>query len=71
VATVRAVLVRAIDAGGTTLRDFQNADGEPGYFQQTLHVYGRAGEPCPRCGALVRVIRLGQRSAFYCTECQK
>lgn len=69
-ATVRAVLKRAIDAGGTTLRDFQNADGAPGYFQQTLHVYGRGGEPCPRCGTLVRGIRLGQRSAFYCPKCQ-
>lgn len=70
-ATVRAVLTRAIAAGGTTLRDFQNADGAPGYFQQTLHVYGRTGLPCPRCATAVRMLRLGQRSAFYCPVCQR
>lgn len=70
VRAVRDTLERAIRAGGTTLRDFMNADGLPGYFQQTLNVYGRAGEPCPRCGTAIRLKRLGQRSAFYCPKCQ-
>jgi formamidopyrimidine-DNA glycosylase len=70
VAAVRRTLRRAIRAGGTTLRDFQNADGLPGYFQQTLRVYGRKGEPCPRCGTRIKGLRLGQRSAFYCPHCQ-
>jgi formamidopyrimidine-DNA glycosylase len=71
VTAVRETLKRAIAAGGTTLRDFQNADGLPGYFQQTLSVYGRTGEPCRQCGAPVRAVRLGQRSAFYCPRCQR
>jgi formamidopyrimidine-DNA glycosylase len=71
VQAIRTTLERAIRAGGTTLRDFQNADGLPGYFQQTLNVYGRAGAPCRRCGSAIRAIKLGQRSAFYCPHCQK
>jgi len=70
VPAIRATLEQAIRAGGTTLRDFQNADGLPGYFQQTLNVYGRTGEPCHRCGTPIRLLRLGQRSAFYCPHCQ-
>jgi len=70
VAAVRRTLIRAIRAGGTTLRDFQNVDGLPGYFQQTLRVYDRAGEPCPRCGSRIKGLRIGQRSAFYCPHCQ-
>jgi formamidopyrimidine-DNA glycosylase len=68
---IRDTLERAIHAGGTTLRDFQNADGLPGYFQQTLNVYGRAGEPCRRCGTPIRTVKLGQRSAFFCPRCQR
>jgi formamidopyrimidine-DNA glycosylase len=68
--TIRATLRRAIRAGGTTLRDFQKADGEPGYFQLALRVYGRAGEPCKRCRRPIRRMHLGQRSAFYCPGCQ-
>ncbi len=67
---IRDTLERAIRAGGTTLRDFQNADGLPGYFQQTLNVYGRTGEPCRRCQTPIRALKLGQRSAFYCPACQ-
>ncbi len=67
---IRDTLERAIQAGGTTLRDFQNADGLPGYFQQTLNVYGRAGELCRHCHAPIRALKLGQRSAFYCPACQ-
>lgn len=70
VAAVRETLRRAIRAGGTTLRDFQNADGLPGYFQQTLQVYDRKGESCLRCGTKIKGLRIGQRSAFYCPHCQ-
>jgi formamidopyrimidine-DNA glycosylase len=70
VAAIRATLKKAIRAGGTTLRDFRNSQDQPGYFQQTLHVYGRAGEPCTACGSPLRGLRLGQRSAFFCPQCQ-
>ncbi|MDH5526209.1 MAG: bifunctional DNA-formamidopyrimidine glycosylase/DNA-(apurinic or apyrimidinic site) lyase [Nitrospirota bacterium] len=68
---VRTVLARAIEAGGTTLRDFVGGDGKPGYFAQELRVYGRTGQPCPRCGTAVRGGQLGQRSAFWCPQCQR
>ena len=67
---IRATLTSAISAGGTTLRDFRKADGNPGYFRVSLRVYGRAGLPCLACGDLVKSVRLGQRSAFYCRTCQ-
>jgi formamidopyrimidine-DNA glycosylase len=70
-ATVRDVLTRAIEEGGTTLNDFADADGEPGYFAVSLHVYGRAGEPCLRCGGTVRRIVQSNRSTFYCPGCQR
>ena len=69
--TIRAVLTDAIEAGGTTLRDFLRDDGEPGYFKQSLNVYGRAGEPCTVCGQPVRSKVIGQRSSFYCVSCQR
>ena len=68
---IKSVLQSAIEAGGTTLRDFHGGDGEPGYFQQQLAVYGRDGEPCSHCKRPVSVIVLGQRSTFYCKDCQK
>ncbi len=68
---IRSVLQRAIDAGGTTLRDFHGGDGEPGYFKQQLDVYGRDGRKCRRCGGEVRSVVLGQRSTFYCPDCQR
>ncbi len=68
---IKTVLQNAIEAGGTTLRDFHGGDGEPGYFQQMLEVYGRDGEPCRRCKRLLSVVVLGQRSTFYCKDCQK
>ena len=68
---IKSVLQSAIEAGGTTLRDFHGGDGEPGYFQQKLEVYGRDGEPCRRCKRRVSVVVLGQRSTFYCKDCQK
>jgi formamidopyrimidine-DNA glycosylase len=70
VQALRATLTRALKVGGTTLRDFQRPNGESGYFQLKLKVYGRAGAPCRRCGAKLRSLRLGQRSAFFCPECQ-
>lgn len=71
VVEIRATLVEAIQLGGSTLRDFVNTSGQPGYFQQTYWVYGRAGEPCRHCGALIKQIKQGQRSSFYCGTCQK
>ncbi len=71
VRAVRAVLGEAIRAGGTTLRDYLKADGEPGYFRQRLYVYERAGEACRRCRTPVRAITQGQRSTYYCPQCQK
>ncbi len=68
---VRATLNEAIAAGGSTLRDFVRADGSPGYFQLNYFVYGREGEPCRRCGAKIKVVRVGQRSTFYCPRCQR
>ncbi len=68
--TIRQVLSEAIKMGGTTLRDFVNSSGEPGYFQQTLNVYGRTGEPCRRCESEIKQRTIGQRSSFYCPDCQ-
>lgn len=71
VAAIREVLAASIEMGGTTLRDFLNESGEPGYFAQTLRVYDREGEPCRVCGARIRRIVQGQRSTFYCPKCQR
>ncbi len=68
---VRAVLSEAIDRGGSTLRDYVNASGEPGYFQLDYRVYGREGEPCRTCGAFIRHRRLGARASFFCPACQR
>ena len=68
---VQAVLRRAIDEGGTTLRDFRNAEGNEGYFQVSLAAYGRKGQPCPRCGEPIRRIVQAGRSTFYCRCCQR
>ncbi len=64
------MLRRAIEAGGTTLKDF-SANGAAGHYQEEAQVYGRAGEPCNTCGATVRRIVQGQRSTFFCGVCQK
>ena len=71
VESVRGVLGDAIHQGGTTLRDYVNAEGTPGYFRQELYVYERAGKPCRRCGTAVRQLVQGQRSTYYCPGCQK
>lgn len=68
--SIKTVLKKAIDAGGTTLRDFYGGDGEAGYFQQQLEVYGREQHPCRQCNTLITVIVQGQRSTFYCKVCQ-
>ncbi len=68
---IKQVLKRSIDMGGTTLRDFVNSEGEPGYFAQNLSVYGRANEPCHVCHTTVKSVILGQRSSFYCPACQR
>ncbi|MDH5345524.1 MAG: bifunctional DNA-formamidopyrimidine glycosylase/DNA-(apurinic or apyrimidinic site) lyase [Gammaproteobacteria bacterium] len=68
---IRSVLERAIEAGGTTLRDFHGGDGEPGYFSQQLDVYDREGLPCRTCDTLIRSVVLGQRSTYYCISCQR
>lgn len=70
-AAIRDVLERAIRHGGTTLRDFVNSEGNPGYFAQELLVYERGGLPCFQCGAPVRRKVIGQRSSYYCPRCQR
>jgi formamidopyrimidine-DNA glycosylase len=67
---IKQVLARAIEQGGTTLRDFIGGDGQPGYFAQQLNVYGRAGQPCPKCGRAIKEVILAQRNTFYCSRCQ-
>lgn len=69
--SIRYVLDKAIGEGGTTLRDFVNEDGNPGYFQQLLQVYGRSGDKCGRCQTVIREQRLNQRSTFFCPNCQR
>ncbi len=68
---VRDVLGRAIQAGGTTLRDFVGGNGAAGHFAVSLNVYGRAGEPCYQCGAPLKGVRTGQRATVYCANCQR
>lgn len=68
---VRTVLGQALEAGGTTLRDFRDAHGVAGSFQMQAQVYGREGEPCRRCGTAIKRIVQGQRSTFFCPQCQK
>ncbi len=68
---VREILAEAIVQGGSTLRDFISVNGQSGYFQQTYFVYDRAGVPCKVCAAPIRQIKQGQRSTFYCVNCQK
>ncbi|KAA8997310.1 bifunctional DNA-formamidopyrimidine glycosylase/DNA-(apurinic or apyrimidinic site) lyase [Affinibrenneria salicis] len=68
--TIKTVLQRSIEQGGTTLRDFLQSDGKPGYFAQELQVYGRAGEPCRVCATPIESAKHGQRSTFFCRYCQ-
>lgn len=69
-ATIKAVLHQAIQSGGTTLKDFVNSDGKPGYFFLELKAYGRAGKPCTECNLPLQTMRLNQRATVFCTSCQ-
>ena len=71
VEAIRRVLQDALRQGGTTLRDFCDSNGNPGYFQLMLSVYGRAGQPCPVCGRPIQQVRQGQRSTYFCGRCQR
>lgn len=68
---IKGVLARAIQQGGTSLRDFTRSDGKPGYFKQELLVYGRTGQPCVNCDTPLKAIQLGQRRSVYCPKCQR
>lgn len=68
---IREVLEAAIAAGGTTIRDFSDSEGKPGYFALQLQMYGREGEPCPGCGRPISQGRIGQRSTYFCRGCQR
>ena len=68
---IKDILAYSIERGGTTLRDFINPDGEPGYFEQELFVYGRAGEACRNCGSVLKDAEWGQRATVYCPRCQR
>jgi formamidopyrimidine-DNA glycosylase len=71
VPAIRETLYEAIEAGGSTLRNFVDSDGKPGYFQQQYVVYGRAGEPCVNCGTPIKMVRQGGRASYYCPTCQR
>lgn len=68
---IRVILKQAIEQGGTTLRDFVNESGKPGYFKQQLRVYGRAGMPCVHCQQPLKETRLANRSTVFCSNCQR
>lgn len=70
VVEIKRILKQAIDLGGSTLRDYSNAMGENGYFQQTLLAYGRAGEMCVNCETTLENLKLGQRASVFCPQCQ-
>ncbi|MCP4700922.1 MAG: bifunctional DNA-formamidopyrimidine glycosylase/DNA-(apurinic or apyrimidinic site) lyase [Gammaproteobacteria bacterium] len=71
VKAIRKVLRTAIAQGGSTLRDFTDHEGNPGYFTQSLQVYGRAGEACVQCGGKIQRLELGQRASYFCPVCQQ
>ena len=70
-AAIRQVLQQAVEQGGSTLRDFSSADGSTGHFQLSARVYYREGLPCHTCCALIKMVRQGQRSSFFCPRCQR
>ncbi|MCB1983991.1 MAG: bifunctional DNA-formamidopyrimidine glycosylase/DNA-(apurinic or apyrimidinic site) lyase [Burkholderiales bacterium] len=71
VKNIKSVLEKAIEAGGSSLRNFVGSDGNPGYFQQQYWVYGRVGMACKKCGTHIKQIKQNQRSSFYCPACQR
>jgi formamidopyrimidine-DNA glycosylase len=68
---IKKTLASAIDAGGSSLRDYVGSDGMAGNFQNHFLVYGRAGEPCTRCGSIIRELKQAQRATCYCPSCQR
>lgn len=70
-AAIRTVLTRAVELGGSSISDYIHPDGSPGYFQIEHRVYGRTGRPCVTCGAPIKRVVIGQRSAHWCATCQK
>lgn len=68
---IKQILEEAIKQGGTTLKDFVGGDGKPGYFQQTLHIYGKTGSDCPKCKSPLKSLKLASRNSVYCSTCQK
>lgn len=70
VAAIQQILTLAIAKGGTTLRDFANSEGQAGYFQQVLKIYGRAGETCGHCGEVIQQVKIAQRASYFCSHCQ-
>ena len=70
-AAIVTVLARAVEMGGSTLRDFSSADGTAGHFQTQANVYGREGLPCHVCGTAIQMLRQGQRSSYFCPQCQR
>lgn len=68
---IKQTLAEAIKQGGTTLKDFTQSDGNPGYFAQELMVYGRAGNACLKCENILESVKIGQRNSFYCPSCQR
>ncbi|PVX41426.1 DNA-(apurinic or apyrimidinic site) lyase [Pasteurella langaaensis DSM 22999] len=71
VSTIKAELTRAIEQGGTTLKDFLQPDGKPGYFAQELQIYGKKDKPCPKCGQKIESLVIAQRNSYFCPTCQK
>ena len=70
ICTIKTLLKEAIKCGGTTLKDFFNAEGKPGYFAQKLWVYGRGGHPCKKCHHMIEHMKINQRSSYFCPTCQ-
>lgn len=70
VESIKIILQQAIQQGGTTLKDFVGGDGKPGYFQQTLNIYGKAGQHCPACKSPLKAVKLAARNSVYCARCQ-
>ncbi len=68
---IQSVLAKAVKAGGTTLSDFTQVDGKPGYFRHELQVYAREGQACHQCGSVIKSKIIGQRNTFYCSSCQR
>jgi len=68
---IKDILEKAIQQGGTTLKDFVGSDGKPGYFQQTLQIYGKAGQNCPVCATALKALKLAARNSVYCPSCQR